>query len=106
MQLRRLIEERYGFPSALSHLLQGNDYDLALRTGAYFPGRPQLRPLPFNDEQFTAEDFRSIPICSKDFSQLQKAFTPGAITFCWSCAEPKILGFKVLYGNERHKGNT
>ncbi len=95
-ELQDLMNERYAVPRKFSKLLRGNEYQLALRTGAYFPSRPQLRPLPFNDEECINSDFESAATCSKDFLQRHKTFTPGALTFSCSCAHPNIVGFKVL----------
>ncbi len=94
--LRMLMSQRY---PDISHE-SGNLYTFAMKTGSYFPGRPQVRPLPFNDEEASEADFERAAQCSKDFLQCQTSFTPGALTFCCSCSHTKVLGFKVLHRNE------
>ena len=78
----------------------GNCYAAACRTGCFFPGRPQVRPFPFNDEMRDSAQSDPFGICSKHYLQKNKTFTPGALTYCCSCSSPITLGFKVLGKNE------
>ncbi len=57
-ELRSLMRERYGLSADYRALINGNDFELAKRQDSYFPGRPQLRPLPFNDEEVTESSFK------------------------------------------------
>lgn len=59
-----------------------------------------MRPLPFNDELNSGVADAHFGFCSKTYLQKKTTFTPGALTFCCSCAHPKILGFKVLEKND------
>ncbi len=66
-KLKTLMQERYGHLPKNDFLRTGNVYETACRTGSYFPGRRQLRPLPFNDEEVCADDLKAL-ICAPKIS--------------------------------------
>ena len=57
----------------------------------WFPGRPQCRASAFGRTE-KAE----LGVCSKNYQDARKSFSPGAFTICCACRHPKVLGFVVL----------
>ena len=75
-------------------------HDDVIRSGARFPGHPQVRPSPFNDKSSYKEILKEHGDCVKKYAEVLPDITPGAITFCCTCPHPIILGFKVLERGE------
>jgi len=62
-----------------------------LVTGMYFPGRPQCRA-----SAFLRAEKPALGVCSKNYQDARKSFSPGAFIICCACSHPKVLGFVVL----------
>jgi len=62
-----------------------------LLTGMWFPGRPQCRASAFGRTEKA-----DLGVCSKNYQDARKSFSPGAFTICCACRHPKVLGFVVL----------
>jgi len=65
--------------------------DDPLVTGMYFPGRLQCRA-----SAFLRAEKPALGVCSKNYQDARKSFSPGAFIICCACAHPKVLGFVVL----------
>lgn len=62
-----------------------------LLTGMYFPGRTQCRA-----SAFQRTEKPDMGLCSKNYKEARKSFSPGAFIICCVCYHPKGLGFIVL----------
>ncbi len=78
-------------------------FESAVKTGTYFPSRPQVRPLPFNADEITDKYHEKLGPCSKGYYQKQKSYTPGALTVNCPCAKPITFGIHVLDRDEGPK---
>ena len=97
-----LLRTKY-LDNAMARSIEGDASNLfagACHTGCFFPGRPQVRPLPFNDEMRDGTQSDLFGVCSKHYLQKNKTYTPGALTYCCSCSAPITIGFKVPGKNE------
>jgi len=65
--------------------------DDPLVTGMYFPGRLQCRASAFQRTKKA-----DLGVCSKNYQDARKSFSPGAFIICCACSHPKVLGFVVL----------
>ena len=103
-ELKTKMKSRHDDEIQLHNKIQENDAIwCAVVSGNYYPGREQVRPLPFNSEQCSFDNSAKLSPCSKSFYQKQKQYTPGAMNLSCSCANPVFLGFKVLFRDEGPK---
>lgn len=65
--------------------------DDPLVTGMYFPGRLQCRA-----SAFLLAERPELGVCSKNYQEARKSFSPGAFIICCACSHPNVLGFVVL----------
>jgi len=65
--------------------------DDPLVTGMYFPGRLQFRA-----SAFQCAEKADLGVCSKNYQDARKSFSPGAFIICCAFSHPKMLDFIVL----------
>jgi len=70
--------------------------DDPLVTGMYIPGRLQCRA-----SAFQRTEKADLGVCSKNYQDARKSFSPGAFIICCACSHPKVLGF---VGLDRREG--